>query len=71
MTVRSVQRSLENKIKTQAGFGRDVSGILEVYNSTKITADGLLDGIDNTQNISGEFVVETSNGMLDLSSFEN
>jgi hypothetical protein len=31
LTLKSVQRSLENKIRTAAGFGRDVSGILDLY----------------------------------------
>lgn len=32
ITLKSVQRSLENKIRTAAGFGRDVSGIYDLYN---------------------------------------
>ena len=42
MTVRSLQRSLENKIKVQAGFGRDVSGIENVYLEVKKLADNIL-----------------------------
>jgi len=42
MTVLSVQRSLENKLKTQAASGRDVSGFLQIYQEIKSTADSLL-----------------------------
>lgn len=47
ITLKSVQRSLENKIRTAAGFGRDVSGILDLYkqieNKVK-TLEGSLSG---------------------------
>lgn len=45
ITIRSVQRSIENKIKSQAGFGVDMSGIENVYREVKAKADELL-GID-------------------------
>lgn len=41
-TVRTVQRSLENKIRTQAGFGRDVSGIADQYRAISELAESLL-----------------------------
>ena len=44
IAVRSIQRSLENKIKTQAGLGRDVSGIGNFYDEIKGEADRLLGG---------------------------
>lgn len=42
ITLKSVQRALENKIKVQAGFGRDVSGILDTYEQIKSSADALV-----------------------------
>lgn len=42
ITIRSVQRSIENKIKSQAGFGVDMSGIEDVYREVKAKADELL-----------------------------
>lgn len=42
ITIRSVQRSIENKIKSQAGFGVDMSGIEQVYREVKAKADELL-----------------------------
>ena len=47
-TVRSVQRSIENKIKTQAALGRDLSGLTDVYSEVKTLADGL----ENSSNVS-------------------
>lgn len=47
MTVKAVQRSLENKIKVQAGFGRDVSGILDTYEGVKNTADTLISSLNS------------------------
>lgn len=41
-TIRSVQRSLETKLKVQAGSGVDVSGLLGTYNEVKAQADALL-----------------------------
>ncbi len=41
-TIKSVQRSLETKIRTQAGLGRDVSGLLNLYTSVSTKADSLL-----------------------------
>lgn len=41
-TIRSVQRSLENKLRVQAGSGTDVSGLLSVYQQVKAQADALL-----------------------------
>lgn len=41
LTIRSVQRSLENKLKTQANSGRDVSGFVETYTQIKQLADSL------------------------------
>lgn len=43
-TIRSVQRSIENKLKVQAGLGRDVSGILSTYLEVKTKADEILGG---------------------------
>jgi len=43
-TVRSVQRSIENKIKVQAGLGRDVSGLINSYGEIKGVADKLSGG---------------------------
>ena len=40
-TVRSVQRSIENKIKVQAGLGRDLSGLTTIYKDIKTLADSL------------------------------
>ena len=42
ITVKSVQRSLENKIRSAAGVGRDMSGLTGIYNEIKNTADSLL-----------------------------
>lgn len=53
ITLRAVQRSLENKIKTQAGFGRDVSGIESVYKEIKDLADKTLAPLE-AQNIKSE-----------------
>lgn len=39
ISLKSVQRSLENKIKVAAGLGKDVSGILQVYKSVKDASD--------------------------------
>jgi len=46
-TVRSVQRSIENKIKVQAGLGRDVSGLVNSYEEIKSVADKLNGGQTN------------------------
>lgn len=55
MTVRSVQRSIENKLKSQAASGRDVSGYLQMYTDLKSVADNLLSGkTTTTQNLSDE-----------------
>lgn len=53
ITLRSVQRSLENKLKTQAGFGRDVSGIESVYKEVKALADKILAPLE-AKNIKSE-----------------
>lgn len=50
-TVRSIQRSLENKLKVQAGFGRDVSGILSTYEEVKALADKLSGSVVVSQGI--------------------
>lgn len=50
MTIRSVQRSIENKLKSQAASGRDVSGYLQMYTDIKGVADGLLSGKTTTNN---------------------
>ena len=42
ITVRTVQRSLENKIKLNAGLGRDMSGVQDIYFQVKEEADRLL-----------------------------
>jgi hypothetical protein len=60
ITIKSVQRSLENKIKTQAGFGRDVSGILSTYEDVKSLADTLL-APANKQTYSGIVLPPGSN----------
>lgn len=39
MTVKTVQRSLENQLEVQAGFGRDVSGMLNIYKRVKAQAE--------------------------------
>ena len=41
-TVKSVQRAIENKLKSQAGAGRDVSGYKDMYSEIKTLADKLL-----------------------------
>lgn len=46
ITVRSVQRSLENKLRTQANGGKDVSGFVETYQGVKNLADSLLKNIE-------------------------
>lgn len=43
-TIRSVQRSIENKMKIQAGAGRDVSGLIDTYKAVKSMADRLSGG---------------------------
>jgi uncharacterized protein (UPF0335 family) len=57
-TIRSVQRSIENKIRVQAGLGRDVSGLLNSYQEIKATADSLQTG--STSQLSGEKTVEAN-----------
>ncbi|MFA5300665.1 MAG: hypothetical protein WC389_20955, partial [Lutibacter sp.] len=42
ITIRTVQRAVENKLKSQAGGGRDVSGYADMYLDIKNTADSLL-----------------------------
>lgn len=46
ITMRSIQRSLENKIKVQAGLGYDVSGLGTFYNEIKDKADSILAPIE-------------------------
>jgi len=41
LTIRSVQRSLENKLRTQAAGKKDVSGFIDTYNGVKNLADKL------------------------------
>lgn len=45
ITMRSVQRSLETKLRVQAGAGVDVSGQEYVYRQVKETADNLLNPV--------------------------
>lgn len=45
LTLRSVQRSLENKLKTQANAGRDVSGFENTYLAVKNQSDTLLNQV--------------------------
>lgn len=52
-TIRSVQRSLENKLKVQAGAGTDVSGLLSVYQDVKAQADSLLGASEGGSSASG------------------
>ena len=53
ITIRSVQRSLENKLKVAAGAGRDVSGLLSVYQQVESLATSLLgQGSQNKQYVS-------------------
>jgi hypothetical protein len=47
-TIKSVQRSLENKIKTQAGFGRDVSGIEQMYREIESKSNEISNAFDKT-----------------------
>jgi len=60
-TIRSVQRSLENKLKVQAGSGTDVSGLLSTYQQVKAQADALLQPFENQAG---------GGGGVDLSQFE-
>jgi hypothetical protein len=54
MTIRTVQRALENNIRINATSGRDMSGQLGIYNEIKTEADRLL------QEAQGEGGGETS-----------
>jgi hypothetical protein len=40
-TIRSVQRSIENKMAIEAGSGRDVSGLVDMYLKVKAKADAI------------------------------
>jgi len=50
-TIRSVQRSIETKLKVQAGTGRDVSGLVDTYLAVKQQADSLLGGSSETSEL--------------------
>jgi len=57
LTMRSVQRSLENKIKVQAGAGRNVSGMEGIYRGIEETASNIENKLPKPQeqaNISPE-----------------
>ena len=45
ITIKSVQRSLENKIKSQAAANRDVSGYADIYRSVQELADQTLESV--------------------------
>jgi hypothetical protein len=60
MTVKSVSNSLESKIKIQAGLGRDVSGLGQVYSDVKAKADELL----GSSNLGGEITSGTTSSGL-------
>jgi len=47
ITIRSIQRAIENKLKTNANGGRDVSGYVDQYKEIKTIADSLLGEGDN------------------------
>lgn len=72
-TIRSIQRSIENKIKVQAGLGRDMSGVVGIYNDVKATADQLTNEIAGTSIQQKPVVtkITTPAGELDLSQFES
>jgi len=42
MTIRSIQRSIENKIKVNAAANKNVSGFIDTYNQVRSTANKLL-----------------------------
>lgn len=60
ITIRSIQRSIENKLKSQASGGRDVSGFVDQYNAIKILADELLGETTNVTQSSGNTWKSTS-----------
>lgn len=53
ITIRSIQRSIENKLKSQASGGRDVSGFLGQYQEVKSIADSLLGETTNNNQTNG------------------
>lgn len=48
LTIRTVQRSLENKLRTQANAGRDVSGFVDTYIQLDALAKGIEAGLNKT-----------------------
>jgi len=62
MTIRSVQRALENQIKVAAASGRDMSGYLGIYEEVKGKADSLLEQAKSTQ---GNFDESSNTGSGD------
>lgn len=46
ITLKSVQRSLENKIKVASGLGKDMSGISDVYKELQTESDRILASIN-------------------------
>ena len=49
LTIKSIQRSIENSIKVNAAAGRDVSGFKDVYTSVKEASDNLIGTPDYSQ----------------------
>lgn len=55
LTLKTVQRGIENKIRLQAGLGRDMSGIESIWSQVKSQADNL---IPATQTVDTEVQAE-------------
>ena len=62
ITVKSVQRAIENKLKSQVGAGRDVSGYRDMYQEIKAMSDKLLteSGLTKTEEYPLGTVVEVN-----------
>ena len=63
VTIKSVQRSLENQIRVQAGTGRDVSGLINIYEGVRNLADQTLASVGlNTDSNAGRWQQSTGAG---------
>lgn len=66
ITTKSVQRAIENKLKSQAASGRDVSGYLQMYQDLKRISDDLLNQSGLTNSFASEIkkmTGQTSSGI--------
>jgi len=53
MTVRTVQRGIENQLEINAAAGRDVSGFVKMHNDLSIEIDRLMPQVEGSQTVEG------------------